>query len=102
MSKNMMSILLPFSVREFGLSVFGSRFLPERLSNHCQGLRRTFSHPFHREIASGQMQVSRGTAAYFTSTSFAKQDLALNVKPVKPTLAYTRFVQIIKCHQDLV
>jgi hypothetical protein len=52
-----------FGLGGFGFSVHGSCFLPERLSNHCQGLRRACSEictkfvPFrvHCEIASGQI-----------------------------------------------
>jgi hypothetical protein len=38
------SLVSPFfGLDEFGLSMYGSCFLPERLSNHWQGLHRTFS-----------------------------------------------------------
>jgi hypothetical protein len=47
MSKKMMSILLTLlftCLAFFGLGEFGffRAFFPERLSNHCQGLRCTF------------------------------------------------------------
>jgi hypothetical protein len=55
-----------FGLGEFGFSVYGSCFLPERFPNHYQGLRCTFSEictkfnahsPFlrraRREISSG-------------------------------------------------
>jgi hypothetical protein len=49
---------------------------------------------------------SRGRAANFIDTTFAKREWAVNslrkVKSVKTTLSDTRFFQITKSHQDLV
>jgi hypothetical protein len=57
----------PFSVSEsFDFPCMAHTFFPERLSNHCQGLRRSFSQNLllilcriHRDIASGQIQDSK-------------------------------------------
>jgi hypothetical protein len=85
MSKKMMSVLLtllficltffglPWTGHTIQTSVWGSCYiLPERLSNHCQGFRLTFSWTstksdaqslflcrYHREVASGQIQGSK-------------------------------------------
>jgi hypothetical protein len=68
---NMLLTLLFTCLAFFGLGEFGLS-VPERLSNHCQGLRRSFSEicttfdahslilcRIYREIASGQIQNSK-------------------------------------------